>query len=166
LSLSEPSLDDDAPAPFNPAVARGVFAAMLVLLAAGAVGYFALRPPPAPVSAEVLNDPTLLKGRNVYMARCVACHGAEGRGDGPIASSLIGPPVGDLSDGEWKHGERPEDVVAVIARGVPDTRMSGWGTLLEDDELRAVAAYCFYLSKAPVPEVLRTPDGLAPAAPR
>lgn len=135
-------------------------------MAVGVIGFFAFRPEPVPVPAEVFNDPTLLKGRNVYMARCVGCHGAGGRGDGPIAGSLTGPPVGDLSDGKWKHGGRPEDVVAVISRGVPETRMAGWGQLLEDDELKAVAAYCFHLSKAPVPEALRELGGLGSAAPR
>ncbi len=159
MSTSDHPPDLDAPPAFDPAVAKWVFLGVLLLVLAGVVGFFALRPAPLPVPAEVLNDPTLLLGRTVYMARCVGCHGAEGRGDGPIASSLTGPPVGDLADGKWKHGDRPEDVVAVISRGVPDTRMSGWGQLLEDDELKAVAAYCYFLSKAPVPDALRTAGG-------
>jgi hypothetical protein len=38
--------------------------------------------------------------------------------------------------------------------------------LLEDDELKAVAAYCYYLSKAPIPESLRGSGGFGSAAPR
>jgi cytochrome c oxidase cbb3-type subunit 3 len=164
--LSTPDdFPDDAPAPFDPAAAKRVLAGLMVLIAAGVAAFLAFRPAPAPVSAEVLNDPTLLRGRGVYMARCVGCHGAEGRGDGPIASSLPGPPVGDLAGGKWKHGDRPEGVVAVISRGVPETRMSGWGQILEDDELRAVAAYCYYLAGAPIPESLRRPDAPGPSPP-
>lgn len=155
LSTPDPPLDPDAPPAFDLAVAGWVLLGVALAAIAGAVGFFALRPAPVPVPAEVLNDPTLLLGRNVYMARCVGCHGVAGLGDGPIASSLTGPPVGNLADGMWKHGGRPEDVVAVISRGVPDTRMAGWGQLLEDDELKAVAAYCYFLSKAPVPASLR-----------
>lgn len=162
--MSTPAdLHDDAPAPFDPAVARRVLTGLTILIAVGAAGFLAYRPDVPPVPSEVLNDPILLQGRNVYMARCIGCHGVEGRGDGPIASSLTGPPVGNLAGGEWKHGDRPENVVAVISRGVPETRMSGWGQLLEDDELRTVAAYCYYLAKAPVPESLRKPGGLDPA---
>jgi len=160
LSTPERPLDSDAPPAFDPAVAGWVSLGVGLLALAGVVGYFALRPPPLPVPAEVLNDPTLLKGRTVYLARCVGCHGPQGFGDGPIASSLTGPPVGNLADGKWKHGDRPEDVVAVISRGVPETRMAGWGQLLEDDELKAVAAYCYFLSKAPIPESLRAVDDL------
>jgi cytochrome c oxidase cbb3-type subunit 3 len=156
LSTPDQPLDPDAPPAFDPAVAKWVFLGVLLAVVSGAAGFFALRPAPVPVPAEVLNDPTLLLGRNVYMARCVGCHGVAGLGDGPIASSLTGPPVGNLADGEWKHGARPEAVVAVISRGGPDTRRAGWGQLLEDDELKAVAAYCYFLSKAPVPESLRT----------
>ena len=111
--------------------------------------------PPAPPPPEVAGDPFLLEGRSVYLARCATCHGTEGRGDGPIASHLLGPPVGNLSDGKWKHGSRPEDVLGVISKGVEGTRMAGWGQLLEPDQLRAVTAYVFYLAKQPVPGELR-----------
>lgn len=38
---------------------------------------------PKPVTAEVLAE-----GRKLYAANCAACHGADGRGDGPMAKSL------------------------------------------------------------------------------
>ena len=88
---------------------------------------------------------------------CAACHGNDGRGDGPIAAQLVGPPVGNLTDNEWKHGDRPEQVLAVIGQGVPNTRMDGWSRVLDPPELKAVAAYVYYLAKQPVPEALREP---------
>jgi cytochrome c oxidase cbb3-type subunit 3 len=130
---------------------------MLGLLAAGFVAFYALRgqvPPPPP---EVAKDALLTQGRVIYLARCVACHGIEGRGNGPLAASLIGPPVGNLTDSEWKHGNRPDQVLAVIDRGVPNSRMDGWGRVLDPPELKAVAAYVYYLAKQPVPEELRKP---------
>jgi mono/diheme cytochrome c family protein len=96
-----------------------------------------------------------MEGRSVYLARCATCHGPEGRADGPIAGSLLGPPVGNLSQGPWKHGDRPDQVMAVISRGVPGTRMSGWGEILEESALRAVTAYVYYLAGKPVPNELR-----------
>jgi cytochrome c oxidase cbb3-type subunit 3 len=103
----------------------------------------------------VAGDPLLLEGRSIYLARCATCHGREGRGDGPIAGSLLGPPVGNISDGKWKHGDKPREVMAVISKGVQGTRMAGWGQLLEPDQLRAATAYIFYLARQPVPEELR-----------
>jgi cytochrome c oxidase cbb3-type subunit 3 len=104
-----------------------------------------------------MNDPLLLEGRTVYLARCATCHGQEGRGDGPIARDLLGPPVGNISDGKWKHGEKPEDVLNVISKGVEGTRMAPWGTALEDSQLRAVTAYVYYLARQPVPAEVRNP---------
>src|SRR5262249_34206791 len=111
--------------------------------------------PIGPAPPEVARDPVLSQGRAVYVSRCVACHGPDGRGDGPLAGSLVGPPVGDLADQEWKHGDQPEQVLAVIAQGVPNTRMDGWSRVLDPPELKAVAAYVYYLAKWPVPEELR-----------
>jgi cytochrome c oxidase cbb3-type subunit 3 len=147
--------DDDTAGAANPGAALWVFAGMFGLMIAGFASYFLLSSPPPPPPPEVAGDPLLLEGRTIYMARCATCHGREGRGDGPIAGSLLGPPVGNISDGKWKHGDKPAEVMAVISRGVQGTRMAGWGQLLEPQQLRAVTAYVFYLARQPVPEKLR-----------
>ena len=67
------------------------------------------------------------------------------------------PRTGNLTDDEWKHGDRPDQVIAVIAQGVPNTRMEGWSRVLDPPELSAVAAYVYYLARRPVPEELRRP---------
>ena len=36
-------------------------------------------------------------GRDAYVARCASCHGADGRGDGPVAPALRVPPA-DLTE--------------------------------------------------------------------
>ncbi|MGC8638268.1 MAG: c-type cytochrome [Isosphaeraceae bacterium] len=138
------------------AAARWVILGLLLLVTAGFVAYRILSIPPPPLSPEVAHDPLLVEGRSVYLGRCAACHGLEGRGDGPIAGHLMGPPVGNISDGEWKHGDKPHEVMAVISKGVDGTRMAGWGTVLESSQLRAVTAYVFHLAHQPVPEELRT----------
>jgi cytochrome c oxidase cbb3-type subunit 3 len=153
---------DDEPMPGdNPSVridtnaARWVVLGMLGLVVAGGVAYSMLRKPAPPPPPEVAADPVLSEGRTVYLTRCATCHGVDGRGDGPIAASLLGSPVGNISDGKWKHGSRPEDVTRVISQGVEGTRMAGWGLVLEPSQLRAVTAYVFYLAREPVPRALR-----------
>jgi len=155
LPTDAPLSDDDTAGAVDPAAARWVFRGMLGLVAAGFLAYSWLGTPPAPPPPEVANDPFLLEGRTIYIARCATCHGHEGRGDGPISSHLLGPPVGNISDGKWKHGGKPEEVLGVISKGVGGTRMAGWGQLLEPVQLRAVAAYVFYLARQHVPEELR-----------
>jgi cytochrome c oxidase cbb3-type subunit 3 len=134
---------------------RWIFLGMLGLVVAGGVAYTLLRDPVPPPPSEVAGDPLLMEGRTVYLARCATCHGVEGRGDGPIAGSLLGPPVGNIGDGKWKHGDRPEDVVRVISQGIEGTRMAGWGLALAPSQLRAVTAYVFHLAREPVPATLR-----------
>ena len=156
MIIGDRLLNDDDPGTVDLAAARWVFLGMLGLGAAGLLMYNLLRQPPPPPPPEVVNNPLLLQGRSVYLARCATCHGQEGRGDGPIAVHLLGPPVGNISDGKWKHGDKPEEVMGVISKGVEGTRMAPWGPSLEPTELRAVTAYVYYLARQPVPDVLKT----------
>jgi len=149
--------DHPPPAGIDTSASRLIFLAMLGLMVVGFVVFRMLSKPVGPPPPEVARDALLLQGRAIYLARCVACHGSDGRGDGPLAGSLIGPPVGNLTDDEWKHGDRPEQVLAVIGQGVPNTRMDGWSRVLDPPELKAVAAYVYYLANRPVPAELRQP---------
>jgi cytochrome c oxidase cbb3-type subunit 3 len=155
LSDNELHISENATDRIDHTAVRWVLLGMLGIVIAGFVAYSWLGTPPAPPPPDVANDSLLLEGRSVYLARCATCHGREGRGDGPIAGYLLGPPVGNINDGKWKHGDKPEQVLGVISKGVEGTRMAGWGQLLEPSELRAVTAYVYYLAKQPVPEVMR-----------
>src|SRR5262245_7770089 len=59
------------------------------------------------------------RGRQLYAARgCVACHGANGRGDGPSARRLDAPPR-DLSDARsYRQGSSESEIAASIRGGV------------------------------------------------
>jgi mono/diheme cytochrome c family protein len=76
---------------------------------------------------------------------CMTCHGVEGAG------TPIGPV---LSDGEWLHGDGSFDfLVQVITDGVMQPAQFGvpmlpkGGTQISDDDVRAVAAYVWTLSR-------------------
>jgi mono/diheme cytochrome c family protein len=157
LSSGEPISSDSPASAIDPKVSGLIFLMMLGLMAGGFVAYRMLRQAPPREPAEVAADPLLAQGRTIFLGRCATCHGNEGRGDGPIAGNLIGPPVGNLTDDQWKHGDRPDQVQDVIAKGVPNTRMEGWSRVLDPPDVRAVAAYIYYLAKRPVPDELRKP---------
>jgi mono/diheme cytochrome c family protein len=157
LSPDEVRLEPSAPDRTNPTAFRLIFLAMLCLLVTGLVSFQLLKKPLGPPPPEVAKDPLLTEGRLIYLGRCATCHGSDGRGDGPIAADLLGPPVGNLTDNNWKHGDRPYQVMSVIREGVPNTRMTGWSSVLDPSQVQAVAAYVYYLAKRPVPEELRKP---------
>ncbi|WZO96933.1 c-type cytochrome [Isosphaeraceae bacterium EP7] len=134
---------------------KAVGFAMIGLVAIAATVFLTMRPAATPPPAALASDPLLLQGREVFLDRCVSCHGAEGRGDGPLAKTLTGPPVGNLASGRWKHGDRPEDVSGVIAKGTPNTMMPAWLSTIGSERVGAVTAYVYHLAGRPIPVSLR-----------
>lgn len=154
LSTDEPI---DAPLKIDPKVARRLILGMLGLVGVAALVYNLAKPPVEPPPPAIANDPLLVRGREIYLARCVSCHGPSGHGDGPIAKDLPGPRVRDFTDAKWRHGDRPEQVLEVVSKGVANTAMSAWAGTYDDPDLRAVSAYVFSLAGREVPKALRTP---------
>ncbi len=145
----------DPPIRLDPANVRRVAQAMAGLGAVAVAAFFALASPPEPPPAAIAGDPTLVRGRAIFLDRCASCHGPIGRGDGPLAKGLSGPPPRNLVEERWKHGDRPEDVLAVLANGVKDAQMPAWSGTYGPEDLKCVAAYVYYLAARPIPGMLR-----------
>jgi cytochrome c oxidase cbb3-type subunit 3 len=121
----------------------------------GFVAYTLLSRRAEPVPEVIASDPLLVRGREIYLDRCLSCHGPTGRGDGPLAKGLTGPPPRNLALDPWKHGDRPEQVLSVLADGVKDAQMPGWSGTYGPYDLKAVAAYVYQIAGKPVPDALR-----------
>lgn len=98
-------------------------------------------PRPAMTSA------TVEKGKQLYDANCVQCHGPEGKGDGYGAPFLV-PPPRDFTGGQFKFrttagGLLPtdDDLFRTISRGANGTGMPPWKYLLNDEERWALVEY-------------------------
>ncbi|CAN5842216.1 hypothetical protein BH23PLA1_BH23PLA1_05080 [soil metagenome] len=154
--LSELEPGSDEPQALDSGALKWVLLGLLTLTVGGVVAYYATRPAPGPAPEAIADDPLLVQGRELYLRRCARCHGASGRGEGPIARSIAGPPPGNLTDDRWKYGDRPEQVLEVLREGVQGTGMSGWKYTFDDDQMRAVAAYTYHLAGRDVPQELRT----------
>jgi mono/diheme cytochrome c family protein len=88
-------------------------------------------------------------GRAVYAAKCQACHGAEGRGDGPAARALPRKPR-DFSSSEFWASTTDARVRAVITQGLPGSIMRGYP--MPPAQLDALLAYLrSFEGKAPAP---------------
>jgi mono/diheme cytochrome c family protein len=76
-------------------------------------------------------------GKEMYTSYCSACHGPEGKGNGPAASTFKVPPADLTLLAKNNHGEFPADHVWAIlhfgtkapAHGTSD--MPVWGNLLQ-----------------------------------
>ncbi len=61
-------------------------------------------------------DYATIPGSALYQVRCVPCHGAEGRGDGPAAVA-IQPKPRAFSDVAWQDSVTDQHLAKVIAGG-------------------------------------------------
>ncbi len=133
------------------AASRRMFFGLLATVAGGVLAFRVFRAKPKPAPVAIAANPKLLRGSEIYQERCASCHGATGRGDGPTARVLQGPPPGNFTNAHWKHGDRPDQVERVIGAGVRDTAMPGWDQTLSRGDMQAVLAYVYHLAGRPVP---------------
>jgi mono/diheme cytochrome c family protein len=75
-------------------------------------------------------------GKEMYRGYCAACHGADGKGDGPVATALKVQPTDLTSLASRNNGKFPEAKVrytlsqgSVAAHGTSD--MPIWGPVLK-----------------------------------
>jgi len=89
--------------------------------------------------------PSLSRGRAVYAERCSFCHGDDGRGDGPRAASVAGPPPANLADPAVMGDATPVEVYRRVSLGVPGTAMPSFDGVLSDEDRWAVATFVLTL---------------------
>lgn len=149
--------------------------AVVVATVAVIVGVAWADPPPAP-SASASARPyrftaaLVRTGRQAYSTRCVGCHGAKGRGDGPNAR-FLSPRPRDLSKGVYGFRSTPSgslptdaDILRTLRRGIPGTAMPAWSGLPERT-LWGLVAYLQTLSPRFAREPQGTPITIPPAPP-
>ena len=85
--------------------------------------------------------PSLARGAAVFREQCVQCHGAAGRGDGPKAHQLEGPPPASLADRAAMSTVSAVDVYRKLTIGVAGTAMPQFEETLSPEDRWAVASY-------------------------
>jgi mono/diheme cytochrome c family protein len=78
------------------------------------------------------------RGRELFANNCVQCHGATGRGDGPLAAALQPRPV-DLTVHVPLHTDR--EIFEWITNGVPRTAMPAFKEAFTEEEIQAIINY-------------------------
>ncbi len=123
---------------------------------------------PAVVNPIRLPDAAVVKG--AYIQHCSACHGLDGRGEGPAAAQLY-PRPRDFVDTPFRFAAtsgQTEEIIAglerAITQGVPRSAMPGFGGVLEESMIAGLARYVLSLRTvaAPVAGVEMVDVGLRP----
>jgi mono/diheme cytochrome c family protein len=87
---------------------------------------------------------SIVRGEAVYAGNCVACHGADGSGDGPAAAGLRIKPADLTMPHLWEHSDG--EMFWWVTHGIDDPEgrglsMPGFGAKLPADDRWAVIDY-------------------------
>lgn len=147
--MTDHAMPDELPPPVQEVgPARYFIFVILCLIVLGGMLWTGLRIPPPPPPPEIKADPVLARGYDVYMRQCVACHGLQGKGDGPRAMATPVKPR-NLVEEPWKYGEDEVSVSKIVREGGPNGVMPAFGTALNPGELKAVVKYVQQFRKRP-----------------
>ncbi len=115
----------------------------------------------APQAASKLKKPWIstpelvAKGKEIFAAQCVACHGADGQGNGPAASALNPAPRNFHVDAGWKNGRKATLVFKTLKEGLPPSAMASYASLPTDDRW---ALSHYVISLGPTAVLADTPE--------
>lgn len=86
--------------------------------------------------ANVAQGESLEKGESLFQQKCMICHGAGGKGDGPAAAALTKPPA-DFNKPEFWQGDVTKKITEVVRNG--HSPMPAFD--LSTDEINAIIGY-------------------------
>ena len=90
-----------------------------------------------PVAA---NAASIKAGTAAFKKYCAFCHGAGGKGDGPLAPE--GSQPADLTDAEWTRGSSDGEIFVVIMGGAgPTFDMKGFKGQIDDRDVWHIVNY-------------------------
>ena len=81
------------------------------------------------------------RGKETFTAVCVACHGADGKGN-----QAMGAP--NLTDNVWLYGSTEKTIVETVTNG-RNNQMPAWKDFLGDGKVHLLTAYVWGLSNPP-----------------
>src|SRR5438105_15086320 len=79
-------------------------------------------------------------GQALFQKNCRFCHGADAKGNGPMAPKDTHPP--DLTDAKWDRGSSDGEIFAVIQNGAaPKFDMKGYKGKISDTDTWNIVNY-------------------------
>lgn len=86
------------------------------------------------------NDLRAKRGESTYQQVCIACHGAEGKGNQDIGSP-------NLTDKVWLYGSSEQTIIETITNGRANV-MPNWQAFLGDAKVHLLTSYVYGLSQS------------------
>jgi mono/diheme cytochrome c family protein len=84
-------------------------------------------------------DTSLARGQEIYSQACAICHGVQGRGDGPLARTMVPRPA-DFRV-HMAEGHTEGQLFDWLSNGVPETAMQGFADQLSVEDRWNVINY-------------------------
>jgi mono/diheme cytochrome c family protein len=69
------------------------------------------------------SDSLIQMGKNIFQTTCTACHGADGKGDGPASTGLNPPPRDFTSKANWINGPKLTGIFQTLQEGIKGSAM-------------------------------------------
>ncbi len=94
-----------------------------------------------PVDPKMLMTPSaelLARGKALFESNCTACHGAQGRGDGPASATMSPRPRNFTSPEGWTNGYDEPGIFKTLSEGINGTSMSPFDYLPKKDRMALV----------------------------
>jgi mono/diheme cytochrome c family protein len=94
-----------------------------------------------PVDPKSLLEPSpalVAHGKTLFESNCMQCHGAQGMGDGPAASTMNPKPRNFSSSEGWKNGDGMPDIYKTLTEGIKNTSMAAFEYLSRKDRMALV----------------------------
>jgi mono/diheme cytochrome c family protein len=94
-----------------------------------------------PVDPKILMAPSaelVARGKSLYGNNCTACHGPEGKGDGPAAATMSPRPRNLAHPDGWTNGYHAPGIFKTLSEGVNGTSMVSFDYLTQKDRMALV----------------------------
>jgi len=129
---------------------RRVSTPLIPVLALACVTLFTVSPvaqnPGGSPEAQKLKNPiasspaSIKAGQALFQKNCRFCHGADAKGDGPMAPEGTHPP--NLTDDKWDRGSSDGEIFAVIRDGAgPKFDMKGYKSMMSEQDMWNIVNY-------------------------
>ena len=112
-----------------------------------------------------LTQQNLIKGKAIFLERCIGCHGEKGDGKGPAAQFLMPTPFDFTSDDVNGPGASDGQMYHRILTAGPGTAMENFGTRLSVEDIWRVVLFLRTIQNGGLEQSLPTVDMYKPWSP-